>query len=930
MPNPTRDFQPDFRRLTRKGNELAQICASRVISLRSTQRILGDHLPINFDRLGANKRDTATVPRDIFAAIPNKPWPRLRLEQGEVLKAWFARRTQRDIVIKQNTGGGKTVAGLLIAQSSLNEGVGPAAYLAPDTYLAAQVAKEADALGLPHTIDPKDEAFRASEAILITTFQRVVNGRSLFGVLGSGKRPVSLGTIIVDDAHSALSIAEKQFKVSIPREHAAYRQVLGLFEDALRDQNASSWRYIDTNQPGAPLRIPFWAWSQRQDDIRRILEQYADDPGEKWIYFAWPLVDQTLDLSVATVTAAELEIRPACSPMELIPSFANAHRRVYLTATLSDDGVLVTDLGAQPDDVGSPISPERAADLGDRLILAPLALNPSLEEDAIRQLVFEYSRGSRYGSTSAQDRINAVVLVPSDKRAALWKSYADLICHVGDLKDVVADLKAGKWLGVVVMVNKYDGVDLPGDACRLLVIDGVPFPLSPSEAREAAGLSGTETFAARQTQKIEQGMGRGIRDAEDHCAVLLMGSELALSIRSVKARQFYSPATRAQIELSQEVASQLQGEGLNAVSEALTFFLARAAGWLRASTAATAGVEYDQSGHVTEVSIARRRAFDYARAGQPHEAKQTLLDGIRKLAPYERGWFQEEAAGYADQFDHDEAQRILREARLANINVLLPTTAVPVRVVRPAAAQAIAASSVLQDLYDTGVELTLGIASILDSLTFDPTQVEAAEQGFSDLGTRLGFSTERPDKTYGTGPDVLWVINETSALLIELKSGVTREDGRIIKSELDQVSGHANWFEKNYPSGMKSTPLLVHPTATYVPNGTPLDGLRVLTPEALNALKERIRSFVKAVATHDGWKSPDVVRDQLTLNNLIGASSLMHVAVPAVPSFTYEQNPTTEKGQAPKPPVSEDGSTEPSKAVPTETGEATSSAGQDA
>jgi hypothetical protein len=43
-------------------------------------------------------------------------------------------------VIKQNTGGGKTVVGLLVAQSSLNEGVGPAAYVVPDTTSSTRCA----------------------------------------------------------------------------------------------------------------------------------------------------------------------------------------------------------------------------------------------------------------------------------------------------------------------------------------------------------------------------------------------------------------------------------------------------------------------------------------------------------------------------------------------------------------------------------------------------------------------------------------------------------------------------------------------------------------------------------------------------------------------------------------------------------------------
>src|SRR5688500_12772735 len=70
---------------------------------------------LNWDRIGGSTPPLLVPPRDIFAALPTKPWPYLRAEQGEALERWFARRNDRDVVIKQNTGGGKTVEGLLIA-----------------------------------------------------------------------------------------------------------------------------------------------------------------------------------------------------------------------------------------------------------------------------------------------------------------------------------------------------------------------------------------------------------------------------------------------------------------------------------------------------------------------------------------------------------------------------------------------------------------------------------------------------------------------------------------------------------------------------------------------------------------------------------------------------------------------------------------------
>jgi replicative superfamily II helicase len=61
-----------------------------------------------------------------------------------------------------NTGGGKTLVGMLILKSCLNEGKGPAVYIAPTPYLASQVVVEAQALGIAVETDPRptNEAFR--------------------------------------------------------------------------------------------------------------------------------------------------------------------------------------------------------------------------------------------------------------------------------------------------------------------------------------------------------------------------------------------------------------------------------------------------------------------------------------------------------------------------------------------------------------------------------------------------------------------------------------------------------------------------------------------------------------------------------------------------------------------------------------------------
>src|SRR5690606_5773457 len=89
-------------------------------------------------------------PEEIFRRLP-KPPPinALYTTQSEVLKGWYSRRDDRDVVLKLHTGGGKTLVGLLIAQSSLNEKRRPVLYLAPNNQLVRQTLEKAREYGIP-------------------------------------------------------------------------------------------------------------------------------------------------------------------------------------------------------------------------------------------------------------------------------------------------------------------------------------------------------------------------------------------------------------------------------------------------------------------------------------------------------------------------------------------------------------------------------------------------------------------------------------------------------------------------------------------------------------------------------------------------------------------------------------------------------------
>lgn len=843
-------------------------------------------MPINLKTVKAGKGTKLREPRDIFAALPDKPWPRLRPEQGEVLKTWYERRDESDLVIKQNTGGGKTLVGLLIAQSSLTEEVGPAVYLVPDTYLITQVVDAATEVGIAVTTDHQSEQFLTCQAILVATFERVVNGRSAFGVRGH-KPVVPLGVVIVDDAHAALAAARHQFCPTLPASCSGYGELLKLFGEDLKRQSPKAYADLVSGDHSAPLRVPPKATQERADEALQILKKYGDSDDCKPLYFGWPFVADSLNMAVITFTQREVEIRTPCPQIDLIPAFSNARRRVYLTATLADEGVLVTELDAKPSSVQSPITPDRASDLGDRLILAPMSINPHLSEISIRKMAREFADGDRHGSGSpTHEPINVVVLVPSSHQAKYWDEYADETVTVKTMGAVIARLTAGEHVGVVVLVNKYDGVDLPRDACRLLIVDGIPTPLSGSEQRESSAITGSATYEARKVQRIEQGMGRGIRDLEDYCAVLLLSREAALTLRSPKLRALYSPATRAQIELSQQIADQIQDEGIAEIRNALDMFLERDEDWIAKSREAVADVEYDQVGEVSEIAIARRQAFNAAAAGNLIAAAEILRDGINTVTDQlEATWLVEELAGYLQLTDPIAAQRAIAKAREINPGVIKPDVAPAPRSLRGPALQGETAAAYLASQYNDAMMLRLSVGAIFDNIVWGINETaERAEQQFMLLGLHLGFASSRPEKEEDDGgPDNLWGLDPTTNAVIELKTEVSRNPPSISKTEAGQLLTSIAWDEKRNQHAVNRIAILVHPSNELHHKASLPPHVRIITETDLNNLRTDVLRFADELAAANGWTDPATVTEALQRNQLSAAKVISAHSSKVVP-----------------------------------------------
>lgn len=808
---------------------------------------------------GANA-NTVHDPQKLFQALPNKSrtYSYLRDVQAEVLKTWYAQRNQkRDAVIKMNTGGGKTTVGLLMLKSCINEGVRPAAYFCPDTYLCSQVLKEAEGLGLRTTDNPRSLEYLSGDAILVATVQTLINGKSKFGVGYGAQSDVNLGAFVIDDAHACLAVAEDQFTLTIPRSHDAYAKLQGIFIDDLRSQTLMGAVEIERGSGGGLVQVPFYAWIDKQMAVLRALTMYATDKEFEW---EWPLVKEDLSQCRCFFTPQRIEISYRCLPIGMIPAFETAKRRIYMTATLSDDSILVTNFGADASTVSKPITPRSASDLGERMILVPQQLNTNLNDEEVKAYIAEHFK----------PHMNVVVIVPSSKRAAYWADVATpgMTLLANNLQEGVARLRSSSG-NLAVLVNKYDGVDLADDACRLLVIDGVPDTRSLLDRYDQSTLRDSERTLAAQIQRIEQGMGRGIRSNDDYCAVMLMGPQLIRSLYATGASSHFSPATAAQVELSRLVSTQVANRGMVAIHEAFHDQWHRDPGWMAAAKNALIEISYSDETTIDPIAKAQRQAFDAVRLRR-YDAAETALRAAESVAtdPKVKGWLLDQIAAAVHPMDPGRAQQILQSAIDRNSLVTKPIGGVVYkRVDTTGMDQARQAIQYLNETYGGDANrLMIGVNGVVNDLMFVREESEAFEQALYELGLHIGFRAQRPEKEGVTNLDVLWGIGHGAYLLLPCKSGAVSPT--ISKNYSDEVGGSANWFAQAYDHTFRATPVIVHPSATLDALAAPPPDLRVMTNIQIDTLKDRVRSFAHSVK--DRLNEPAQVRFALTANFLLG------------------------------------------------------------
>ncbi|STX39310.1 DEAD/DEAH box helicase [Legionella feeleii] len=454
-----------------------------------------------------SKTPISASPAQLFRELTRRKFPDVLPHQKAIMERYADEAEDKsDVALQLPTGSGKTLVGLLIAEWRRRKHQEKIVYLCPTKQLVNQVVEQAATkyglnvlsfTGNSKTYSAGDIAkYNQASSIAVTTYSSVFNTHPFFK---------DADIIIIDDAHAAENYVSKLWSLEIELsniEHESTHQaVASLLKPFLDSTNYS--RLLGKWESAADKawvdKLPTPDFLKIRDQLIEILDEYTVNNDLK---YAWSMLRSKLFACHLYISSKSILIRPLIPPTWTHPSFCEAKQRIYMSATLGEGGDLERLVGRK--NIFRLPTPEGwdTQGVGRRFFVFPsLSLNA---DECLTLNVDLFSKSKR-----------SLVLVPSD---AHIQSIITRLGTSSSLKIFYAeDIEISKQEfinsdhAVAIVANRYDGIDFPGEECRLLVIEGLPKAINSQEQFFMSRIGAGILFNERVQTRVLQAIGRCTR-----------------------------------------------------------------------------------------------------------------------------------------------------------------------------------------------------------------------------------------------------------------------------------------------------------------------------------------------------------------------------------------------------------------------------------
>jgi tetratricopeptide (TPR) repeat protein len=769
-------------------------------------------------------------PESLFRDLRRRKVPGLLSHQADLLRSYMAVHTvHSDIALQLPTGSGKTLVGLLIAEWRRRKYGERVVYLCPTRQLVNQVSEQAGAeygidlhafTGSRKTYHAKASAdWQNAEAIAVTNYSSLFNTNPFFS---------EPDLIILDDAHSAENYISSFWSLEIDRHSTGHESAFAALCNLLLEvlPHADRSRLADTSrQPNAQWveKIPTPAFHALLPELVPLLDEHTK--GDKALQHRWSVLRESLHACHMYVAQKSIHIRPLLPPSNSHLPFSSAEQRLYMSATLGAGGDLERVTGRHPIfKIPVPTGWDKQG-IGRRFFIFP---KRSLEDGEADKFVHEAVKlGGR-----------ALYLVPDEPAAKEVRQAItdEMGLPVFDAKQLEASKQpfVTTSSAVAVIANRYDGIDLKDDDCRLLMTDGLPGGANLQEKFLVQRVTAQLLLDDRILTRLVQGFGRCTRSPNDYAAVIILGESLNSYLFNKHHREFFHPEIQAELEFGLEQSKEATAEGM---LDNLKHFFNRDAEWEQADQAIlslratlhhrkldaaddlASAVEHE---HAYQYSIWNSdfvSAIEHCRAVLGKLAHPDLK-GYRALWLYLAG----SAAWLANQHhqmnDPETAKNYFRKAQAAApvlrwlIGLGLSHPGVPII---PSDQADYGATAIVERL-----EMMLDRLGTVHDRKFDHEEHEILsailqdtdgvrfEEGHKRLGQLLGY--DAGNSSADAAPDPWWIADDTICLVFE-DHAEGKKDTVFPPRKARQAASHPDWLRANLslPEDMEIVPIVITP-----------------------------------------------------------------------------------------------------------------------
>ena len=808
--------------------------------------------------------------------------------QADLLRAYHQECLDvRDIAVELPTGSGKTLVGLLIAEwrrQSFGERV---SYLCPTRQLAKQVGSQAGDYGIKaHVLVGKQSNYspqefgdyQSSQAIAITTYS---------GIFNINPRIEDAQTLILDDAHAGENFMSSMWSVEISRSTvpATYNAFVDLLRNELDSgfysdiSDNTDWDITKANKIEL---IAGTSILKYREAIRNLLDEKLEEKTSPW--YAWNAIKDHFAACNFFISWDSILIRPFLPPTQIHAPFEQATQRVYMSATLGAGGELERITGVKSiKRLPFPAGWDKRGS-GRRLFLIP-EITMSDEEmiEVVEDAVKELHR--------------SLILIPGQYASEGTKLISTIeqlgmnILRATDIEDSIDPFLNGN--NVALILSRYDGLDLPDDACRLLIFGGLPSGTNLQERFLRSSISAFSLLRDRVITRFAQGVGRCTRSDNDYAIVFVIGRPLVDFLLKSENQRILNPELQAELKFGIKNSRDKTTEDFRELWKA---FLSKSDDWKKAEAAILA-LRDSFSRHDDPIScrlnsvVADEVSYLYAMWAENfpdallHARKVADALGGDETKAYRAWWYylSAEAALVLHETTGDEnyqhtAHDLLKCASKCCIGVnwftrLKRSSSSDIETPKIDEMTASAVETIRGLLTDWGVvgnRFEQKISEIERNL--QATEHKTFHQGLKGLGEMLGFYAEIP-KGYAA-PDCIWSIKNLIHVLHEAKSEHTL-DNPIGASDIRQAQSHENWVHANRicENDTRILCLIESPRRTIAPEAIAhAKALLHITPEQLKRMFDEIAAVLRRVRSKltdiSDEKALEELSQELTAANL--------------------------------------------------------------